>query len=56
MRLLNEVKKYPYSELNFFEETSDEIIKCRQVLKWTYVVSFISEGEMKPNELQLFKF
>jgi hypothetical protein len=58
MQLLNEVKSYPAGELVFFEQCADAIVKCRQVLKWTYVVSYYSEKHLVkvPAKIQLFKF
>jgi hypothetical protein len=47
MQLLNEVKSYPAGELVFFEQCADAIVKCRKVLKWTYVVSYYSEKHLK---------
>jgi hypothetical protein len=33
-------KKYPIGELEFLNEAVNEIIRCRQVLKFTYVYGF----------------
>lgn len=38
--LLNSIKKYPLAELEFLEEAINEVIRCRQVLKYTYVYGF----------------
>ena len=54
--MLNEIKNYPHSELKFFEECANEIIKCRHVLKWTYVVSYFDESNLKAHRFKLFKF
>lgn len=40
IQLLHEIKNYPPSELEFLEEAINEVIKCRQVLKYTYVHGF----------------
>jgi len=58
VQLLNEVKSYPAGELVFFEQCADAIVKCRQVLKWTYVVSYYSEKHLAKAQakIQLFKF
>ena len=56
MQLLNEVKSYPAGELVFFEQCADAIVKCRQVLKWTYVISYYAEKHLKQAKVQLFKF
>ena len=56
MQLLNEVKNYPAGELGFFEQCADAVIKCRQVLKWTYVVSYYSGINSNQLKIDLFKF
>jgi hypothetical protein len=38
--LLHDIKKYPLKELEFLEEAVNEVIRCRQVLKYTYVYAF----------------
>jgi len=40
IELLHDIKKYPLGELEFLEEAINEVIKCRQVLKYTYVYGF----------------
>ena len=40
VKKLHLAKKYPVSELEFFEECAKEVIACRQVLKWTYVTDY----------------
>jgi ariadne-1 len=37
---LHELKNYPMQELEFLESAINEIIKCRQVLKYTYVYGY----------------
>lgn len=54
--LLNNVKNYPASELVFFEDCAKEIIKCRQVLSYTYVVDYFEEVNMNISEQKLFKY
>ena len=53
IELLHAVKKYPMSELEFLQMAVDEVIKCRQVLKWTYVFAFYL---LDAKEKQLFEF
>jgi len=40
IELLHEIKGYPSSELEFLLETLQEIIMCRQVLKWSYALGY----------------
>ena len=54
-KTLHEVKQYPSSELLFFEDCANEIIKCRQVLKWTYPVSYYALESWSDAEITLFK-
>ena len=41
-------------DLAFIEECSDQIIQCRQFLKWSYVVGYFAD-DLKQHELDLFK-
>jgi ariadne-1 len=54
--LLHDIKSYPSSELQFLEEAANIVIKCRQVLSYTYIVDFYSENTMNKNDFQLLKF
>lgn len=56
VNLLHQVKQYPSSELQFFEACANEVIKCRQILSWTYVVGYYEEKNMTKAEGNLFKF
>ena len=57
MGLLHEIKKYPAEELQFFKDCGQIILKCRQVLKWTYVVNFYSQQNlMQENLYDLFLY
>jgi hypothetical protein len=38
--LLHDIKKYPLMELEFLEEAINEVIRCRQVLKYTYAYGY----------------
>jgi len=40
IQLLHDIKKYPLQELEFLDEAIAEVIRCRQVLKYTYVYGF----------------
>lgn len=55
-RLLHEVKKYPSKDLEFFEECADQVIQCRQVLKYTYVVGYFADICLIKKDIELFKF
>ena len=55
VRALHEIKQYPMSELQFFEDCASRIIECRQVLKWTYVIDFYAR-HLPENDKQLFSF
>lgn len=55
-RELNQAKKYPSKDLEFFEICADQIILCRQVLKWSYVVGYFSMNYLSTTEIELFKF
>ncbi len=50
--LLHDVKNYPVGELNFLEEAINEVVRCRQVLKYTYVHGYYIKNEI---ELNLFQ-
>lgn len=43
MQQLHKEKNYPFKELEFMEECANEVIYCRQVLKWTYVTNFYAK-------------
>ena len=51
--LLHQIKKYPIQELDFLEEAINEIVKCRQVLKFTYVYGFYLTDD---KEINLFQY
>lgn len=56
MKLLNQVKKYPAAELLFFDQCADQVIRCRHILKWTYVVLYYARDSLPTNKHELFKF
>ena len=50
---LHDIKQYPLQELEFIIEACEEVIRCRQVLKYTYAYGYyLSPGQEK----QLFEF
>ena len=51
--MLFDIKKYPIQELEFLDEAINEIIRCRQVLKFTYVYGFYLEEQ---KEINLFQY
>ena len=53
IELLHSVKKYPMNELEFLEEAINEVVRCRQVLKYTYVYGYYLNN---PKEQSLFEF
>ena len=51
--MLHTMKKYPIAELQFLDEAISEIIRCRQVLKFTYVYGFYLIDQ---KEVALFQY
>ena len=48
IELLHQIKHYPLSELEFLVESLNEVVQCRQVLKWSYAFGyFMNEAEDK---------
>jgi ariadne-1 len=43
--MLHDVKKYPMNELEFLEEAVSEVVRCRQVLKFTYVYGYYLQNQ-----------
>ncbi len=43
--LLHDIKKYPLMELEFLEEAVNEVIRCRQVLKYTYAYGYFLKND-----------
>ncbi len=43
--LLHDIKKYPLQELEFLEEAVNEVIRCRQVLKYTYAYGYFLKND-----------
>lgn len=59
MKLLHELKNYPNSELEFFQEAANAIVKCRNVLKYTYVTGYFMESKgttYDKGSIELFKY
>ena len=42
---LNTEKQYPVAELTFLDEGLLEVVRCRKVLKWTYVYGYYLVNE-----------
>ena len=42
---LHEIKKYPAKELEFMTEATNEVIRCRQILKWCYVYGYYNNAK-----------
>ena len=53
IELLHDIKKYPLNELEFLVEAINEVIRCRQVLKYTYVYGYYLNNTKKQS---LFEF
>jgi len=54
MQMLHEVKSYPPVELEFIELGVRAVIKCREILKWTYVYGFYRDKQLDDNRKALF--
>ena len=46
--------EYPPSELEFLEKGLQAVIKCREVLKWTYAYGYYKGTEMEELQKALF--
>ena len=55
---MHEIKQYPQDELKFFEETSDIVIKCRHILRWSYVSGYFmaAKTQQEKAEKELFEY
>lgn len=56
IEVLHIEKKYPSSELEFFERAAKAIIDCRKVLQWTYCMLFMEHDTIKEHEKGLLNF
>ena len=54
MGMLHDLKGFPAVELEFITEGCTAVIKCREILKWTYVYSFYKDKNMLENRKLLF--
>ena len=54
--MLHELKNYPISELKFLEDAVKEVVKCRTVLKWSYVYGYYMDKNTKKSEREQFDF
>uniref|UniRef100_A0A7S3I6P3 Uncharacterized protein n=1 Tax=Favella ehrenbergii TaxID=182087 RepID=A0A7S3I6P3_9SPIT len=55
IKLLHEEMGYPSTELEFLEKGVKAVIKCREILKWTYAYSFYNGEAMAENRKLLFQ-
>lgn len=46
LMLLHQLKNYTDGELKFLMESCHEVIKCRSVLKWSYVYGYYAIPKM----------
>jgi ariadne-1 len=49
--LLHQLKQYPQIELDFLPTAIHEIVKCRQVLKFTYTFGYYTKMEKQQKNL-----
>lgn len=56
IEVLHNEKKYPSSELEFFERAAKAIIDCRRVLSWTYSMLYFENDQIKGHEKELLKY
>ena len=55
--LLHSLKNYPADELEFMEKCAHIVLKCRQVLKWTWVINYFSQQKLQEEgAFDLFSF
>ena len=49
MHQLHDVKQYPIGEVEFLKLAVEQVIRCRRVLKWTYVFGFYLSPGLEKN-------
>lgn len=49
LETLQGVRGYKLSEVSFIREAAEQVIRCRQVLKWTYVYAYYLENDIERN-------
>ena len=54
MEVLHSAMGYPPSELVFLENGLKAVIKCREILKWTYAYGYYKKEEMEEHKVALF--
>ena len=52
--MLHEYKNYPPKELEFLENGCITVIKCREILKWTYAFGYYNDRTMEEIKKNLF--
>ena len=52
---MHNLKNYPPKELEFLESGCDTVIKCRDVLKWTYAYGYYHTASLSPSKKNLFE-
>ena len=55
MITLHEKKNYPVAELQFFIDAANCVARCRQVLRWSYVVGYYIKDSGVEKDEMLFK-
>mmetsp|Transcript_23982 Transcript_23982/g.32149 ORF Transcript_23982/g.32149 Transcript_23982/m.32149 type:complete len:85 (+) Transcript_23982:1158-1412(+) len=55
MNMLHDLKGFPAAELEFLVDGYEAVIKCREILKWTYAFGFYKDKNMVENRKLLFQ-
>jgi ariadne-1 len=56
IELLQKLKNFPIGELTFLQDACDEVIRTRQVLKWTYAYGFYCINANNKQKKERFEF
>ena len=51
IQVLHQTKHFPLRELEYFDQAVNEVIRCRHVLKYTYVYGYFLSNEKEKNML-----
>jgi len=51
IQVLHQAKHFPLRELEYFDQAVNEVIRCRHVLKYTYVYGYFLSNEKENNML-----
>jgi ariadne-1 len=49
MQQLHDIKQYPIGEVEFLKLAVEQVIRCRRVLKWTYVFGYYLNPGIEKN-------